>query len=445
MQFRFSDVLILLAKLNFVFPKFLGRKYMAYTSFFESNSTQFSGEKELIDLVNFALCNVEHYKDLGICPISRISDFQEQMPFIDKDQVMENWESFLLPNVNSREVDEGTTGGTSGKPLKLIAGKDRYIVEFNTMFSMWRNVGWTGQLRGVIRNKHIKPGKLFVVDLIKKEVVFDGFRTDQEYYELMYEVLRRHKIGYVHAYPSSAHQFARYLKAFKKNVSFIKAFLCGSEGVTDLQRQLIVGDLGIKIYDFYGHSEKLVLGGPCPGNSAIHIEPTYGFFELIDEDGAPVNEKGKTGEIVATTLHNKYMPLIRYRTGDFADYVGDYCSYCKRHLPLIDNIQGRWEINKIYLDDLSYVSITALNLHSDLYTFIDGMQYVQKEVGKLEVHLIKGERFTKSTEKRFTEHFATALRGKCAHKFVYTDSIPKESNGKFLPLKQYIDEEAIKA
>ena len=34
--------------------------------------------------------------------------------------------------------------------------KNRYIVEFNTVFSIWKQFGWNGHIRAVIRNKHLQ-------------------------------------------------------------------------------------------------------------------------------------------------------------------------------------------------------------------------------------------------------------------------------------------------
>jgi hypothetical protein len=75
---------------------------------------------------------------------------------------MNNRELFILPDYNKSKTVEGTTGGTSGKPLRLLIPKNRYIVELNTMNSMWKNVGWKGEIRGVIRNKQLINNQIFI-------------------------------------------------------------------------------------------------------------------------------------------------------------------------------------------------------------------------------------------------------------------------------------------
>lgn len=433
-----NKLLIFLARLNFIYPNYLGLAYIKYRFFFKRNRKEFNQFPLLKSIVNESKQSVPHYTDSIVEKINDIQSFEKNIPFIDKDVVMNDWDSFIQKNIPAKKYSIGTTGGTSGKPMKLLMPKNRYIVEFNTIFSIWKQFGWNGHIRAVIRNKHLKNNEDFQVHPITKEIIFDGFRTDDEYYEIIYEKIKKLNIKYIHAYPSSAYQFSLFLLKKKKDTSFLNAFLCGSEGVTALQRQLITEQLGIPICEFYGHSEKLILGGPCKGNDAIHIEPTYGYFELINEKNEVIKTKGEVGEMVGTTFHNSYMPLIRYKTGDFAQYAGNYCPSCQRHLTLINNIQGRRDSNKVYLKDNTYISITALNLHSDLYLYINGMQYIQRKKGYLEILIIKGNKFTKDIEDRFKVHFDSSFLGKCNYQIIYIDKVIKEPNGKFLPLKQLI-------
>jgi phenylacetate-CoA ligase len=44
----------------------------------------------------------------------------------------------MNPNIDHKNYDHGTTGGTSGKPLKLIVPKNRYVVEMATMHTLWK-------------------------------------------------------------------------------------------------------------------------------------------------------------------------------------------------------------------------------------------------------------------------------------------------------------------
>lgn len=433
-----QNILIILCKLNYFYPNLLGIRFWYYKNFFlKKNRRRYNCEKKLLEVVNNAIKTVPYYKE-KYEHVNSLNDFKKQLKFIDKQTVMENWNSFLSPDVKKFNTVTGTTGGTSGKPLKLVIPKGRYVFELGTMYTMWKNVGWQGHTRAILRNNKLKPEVNFKVNPIKKELIFDGFRTSEGYYDFIYKTMVSHRIAYLHAYPSSAYQFAVFLKKNNYDTSIFKAFLCGSEALLPEQEALIVNELGIRVYHWYGHSEKLALGGYCRGSDFIHIEPTYGYVELMDEKGEIINTPNRIGEIVGTTLHNNFMPLIRYKTGDFAEYVGDFCKDCNRHVMLLKNIQGRWDTNRIYYKDKTYTSITALNMHDDLYSYINGMQYIQNKPGELVVKIIKDHSYTSVIEKRFFNFFESVLGENCNFEIMYVDVIENEKNGKFLPLKQNV-------
>lgn len=83
--------------------------------------------------------------------------------------------------------------------------------------------------------------------------------------------------------------------------------------------------------------------------------------------------------MVGTTFDNLGQPLIRYKTGDFSSYL-EYNTSGKK---ILNGIEGRWYDMKIYNEDNTFVTPTALNLHDQLYTHIEGLQYYQKHKGNL--------------------------------------------------------------
>ncbi|HAR62083.1 MAG: phenylacetate--CoA ligase family protein [Candidatus Margulisiibacteriota bacterium] len=412
-----------------------GEKYKSYQTFIDSNHHGFDNTKKLIDLVNYAIQNIPYYKNLyaGL-RMNNLDDFRKGISFIDKQIVMSCHDDFISLNSNKCQYDNVTTGGTSGKPLNILVPKDRYIKELGTMHFLWSKAGYKYQTRAVIRNHHLLPEKDFVINPITKEVIFDGFRLCDDYFEIIYTLIKRFNIQFIHCYPSTAYEFSRFLYDSKKDCSFIKAFLSGSENIIDYQKNLINNKLGVKFYNWYGHSEKLLLGGYCQYSDYFHMEPTYGYFELIDEKSEVIDVPGKVGEIVGTTLDNYGMPLIRYRTDDYAEYVSHKCEACCRELSVIKNIKGRWSGEKIYNKDGTFVTTTALNLHDELYAVINGIQFVQKEKGMLTVMIIKSDKYNDYYERKIIEYYKYKLKPDTEINIVYVDKLIKQSNGKFLHL-----------
>jgi len=391
-------------------------------------------ESRLLSVTNNAIKQVPYYQNIYRTPVASIDDFRSQIGFIDRNTVTDQYEYFKSRSIELGSFDECTTGGTSGKPLKFLVPKNRYQVELAFMHNLWNRVGWNYSPRAVLRNHSLKKNEVFRINPLTKEFIFDNFRLDLNYAKQIHSVLVKYQINYLHAYPSAAYQFCLLCREQGLDLSFLKAILCGSEGVMDFQKKIIVDELGLKLFNWYGHSEKLVLGGYCEYTDNIHIEPSYGFFELIGKDNRPIITPGEYGEIVGSTLYNFGMPFIRYRTGDFAEYVGNHCEKCGRRMPIIRNIQGRWDKNQIYKKDGTYISTTALNLHSNLYDVIDGLQYIQNAPGSLIILIIKGSDYNQVHEIEFRSHFMKAMGPDSNISIEYVDSLIFQPNGKFVQL-----------
>ena len=70
--------------------------------------------------------------------------------------------------------------------------------------------------------------------------------------------------------------------------------------------------------------------------------PTWGLIEILDSEDKPV-EPGVMGQVVCTGLQNTLQPLIRYRVGDVARWATDQTCPCKRSMPILEAIEGRFE------------------------------------------------------------------------------------------------------
>jgi phenylacetate-CoA ligase len=126
------------------------------------------------------------------------------------------------------------------------------------------------------------------------------------------------------------------------------------------------------------------------------------------------------------------MIFLRYRTGDYAEYVGDHCSACGRKGPIIRNIQGRWGGKKLFNGDGTYITTTALNLHSDLYSFINGLQYLQQRKGEVKVLIVKSPAYRSEHEKALYRHFGERFAPTTIIRIEYVDKLLRHPNGKFV-------------
>jgi phenylacetate-CoA ligase len=312
------------------FPSLIyGSKYMEHLKKLETEHYyEYDNSTDLLNMVNDAIVNVPYYAERHPKKINSIEEFYSSIGFIDKDIIMEDPSKFLSKNIDFSQYDRVTTAGTSGKPLALYVPQNRYIPELSTMHFLWKKAGFDYETRATFRNHKFREHEVYMINPITKEYYFNNYTLTNDYVKQAYTIIKQNKIHILHGYTSGIYQFCLLCKEQGLDLSFIKVVFCASEGVQEFQRKLLVDELGLKLYHWFGHTEKLVIGGYCEHTDNFHMENRYGYFELIDDKGQQVTTAGEVGEIVGTTLMNRGMPFIRYRTGDYAEYVGNYCDQC---------------------------------------------------------------------------------------------------------------------
>lgn len=98
-------------------------------------------------------------------------------------------------------------------------------------------------------------------------------------------------------------------------------------------RRRIEQTWGLRAVDAnYGMSEVLsIFGAECDARQGLHFTGGGALFpEIRDGDDARPPEVGARGELVLTHLRRRCQPLVRYRTGDVVEIVGDGPCACGR-------------------------------------------------------------------------------------------------------------------
>ena len=89
-----------------------------------------------------------------------------------------------------------------------------------------------------------------------------------------------------------------------------------AEALTPQLRRDLGEMFGIELFDHCGEAQIGPLAGECRMHEGMHLHARDLFCEFLDpETGEPV-EPGSTGEIVATQLGPRALPLVRYAPGD---------------------------------------------------------------------------------------------------------------------------------
>ena len=409
-----------------------GSNYNKYKAQLKEGEYQAQVEEKLIYVVNDAIKNVPYYRNMYKGKvIDSIDMFKKTIEPIDKKIVLNNFDDFISDNIDRSKYDYVTTSGTSGVPLRMYLPKDRFAIEMATLHHCWSKVGYNFSKRGLIRMGQLSPKKQIEINPISKEFIFDGYRLNDEYCYIIYKYIKKYKIEFLHGYPSNLYVFGKFLINKKLDYTFIKGMFSSSEQVTPLMYSFFKEILNIPFVDFYGHTEKLIFASTNGKTSDYYVDALYGYAEVLDSN----NVDSIDGELVGTTLYNSGMPLIRYRTGDDAILNAKLVKGNVKYGELIlQEIKGRSNNSKIYYKNGDYVTATALVIHGDVYKKIDGLQYFQKEKGKLEIRVVKNEWFDKKTEIELKNAFDKKFTDKLDYNIVYVKEVVRVSSGKVLLL-----------
>ncbi len=378
-------------------PWLLGRKFRRQRAF-AREAQWWSADRirqyqldRLREILTLAYEKTEFYRRtfdrIGFRPQDlRSLEDMAKLPTIDKSMVAENLTDMCTRSVDAPDVDYISTGGTSGKPLEFYINADRSSAEYAYLTTSWERAGYRlGMPMAVLRGRMVKPdrnGLHYEYDPILRHHYYSAFHmSDEDMGRYLRHIHTIGKCGF-HAYPSSAYAFARYIGANAQAApSNVQVVILESENLYPDQVDTIERVLGVRTFSSYGHSEKCVLATQCEHSSDYHVWPTYGYFELLDEQGTPIATAGQEGEIVGTGFINTVMPFIRYCTGDHATYVGERCEACGRQHTVLRDIKGRWPQGGLIAADGSVVSMTALNVHDDTFRHVREYQFHQSSPG----------------------------------------------------------------
>ena len=164
----------------------------------------------------------------------------------------------------------------------------------------------------------------------------------------------------------------------------VKRIFTSGELLRPAVRQALVDAFGAPVYDVYGSSETKEIAWECPAGG-MHINADVVRVEVLDEASQPV-PVGVEGNLVATLLVNRAMPLLRYRVGDRGSLLAESCA-CGHPFPLLGVVTGR-RADMLVLEGGHRVSPYALTCAMERVGDVLRYQVTQLEPARLRVRAI---------------------------------------------------------
>tara|TARA_B100002051_G_C16660011_1_gene598616 strand:- start:294 stop:1304 length:1011 start_codon:yes stop_codon:yes gene_type:complete len=290
----------------------------------------------------------------------------------------------------------GNTGGSTGTPLSFYTDLNCRLTEFAHQLFFYGELGYKindkiYSFGGVdISKKNISKNIFWKKKLVGfpfGKIIFSAQILDENNVKYFVNKVLLDKPQFLRGYPSAIVILCNYIKKNNIKINFIKGVLLTSEVIVQSNIQLISKSLNCKVVPQYGHTENAIFAFASPNKLKYFCSPFYGITEIINAETGLHVEKGEVGEIVVTSLSNKYQPFIRYNTGDLAIYAGTHNNFV-----ILDKIFGR---EQDYIFDSNSKKILLVGLifgsHSKVFNHINDWQFFQNKIGELLINISPNE------------------------------------------------------
>ncbi len=373
-------------------------------------------ESYLEAILSEAKLNVPYYKDLfhqihfDPREVRGNINALKQLPFLTKDIVREQGDRLLNRRYELSSLVKMNTGGSTGACLTI--SYDREALDWSAAANRFA-VSMTGasfstsEVHLVSRISQKNAYKQKLTNWVKCQALNrTNFETDfitESSLENLYNTILRTKPFLVQGHPSTLYALATYVRDCKPTKKLFSVFESTGETLDKKRFQVIKDQLQCTIFNRYGNAEFGVI--------AHSIDNPF-QLQLLDFMVLPEMVQLGNGlcELIFTGLHNRAMPLIRYRSGDIGNLT------VENNRVHIADLRGRihdlMEFERVHLP--SHYLLDVFNHRGD----VDDFQIVVRSGQKPELRIVKK---TDTPSEKIKSELANILSNQVEIKFVRSD------------------------
>ena len=369
------------------------------------------------------------FADYGFDP-AQIRDFSDlsKCPTLSKQEVIDHREEMVSDAFPATERLYITTGGSTGVPVGFYLQKGvSRAKETAFLETVWKRGGYFDGARLALLRGHVTTneshGSISSYDATRDWLILSSNHLSSGRIAEYIKELEEFKPDLLYVYPSSALNLADILQKVGIQWSIrLQGVLCGSERLTEPQRNILESVFGCRAYSWYGHSERVVLAAEGRNSGTYYFVPQYGYAEF----GPPTPEGLR--EVIGTSFDNLLMPLIRYRTGDYVRLVeeGEKLEY---PVPAASDVAGR-EQEFLLSGTGRKISLTAFNMHDSVFDGLYSVQFFQEHPGVAEFRYVAGPRFEANRLRVIEEGIRRKLGDDFVVTFRHVSEVDKTPAGK---------------
>lgn len=394
-------------------------------------------ERQLAHMTRFCYENVPFYRrqfrSLRLEPsdLCRVEDLRK-LPALTKETILSNWDDFKPVGLERMHYSTRSTGGTTGTPFRYRVGNYDRFLSGALLYRGWGYAGYElGDRMVFLAGASLDVGSKSTLITkahefsrnLRKLSSFDMSDADMDAYV---NVINSFKPRFIRGYPSSIHLLADWIEENHRDIHHPDGVFTTSEKLQENARAKIESVFSCEVFDGYGLNDGGLSAFECQEHCGMHVDTERGIMEVVDAHGDQL-EDGE-GTILATTLHNYSMPLIRYDTGDIGRIANSECP-CGRRQRLLTEIVGR------SVDILT--TPEGMKVHGWFFLYVlwefgQGIreyQVVQEKLDKILIKVVPRANF----DREALDKIAEAIRRKSERwiiDFEIVDKIERTASGK---------------
>jgi phenylacetate-CoA ligase len=301
----------------------------------------------------------------------------EDFPVIDKNLILDNFDSFRSETYLRTKNFLMTTSGSTGVPFRLYQDRGKKIRNTADTLYFAETTGYrVGHKFFYLRAwDTIVHGKKGVVESFLQNVIKVNVNTlDAPSIEKFISELKcdRHSSINIMAYPSAFESILAYLDGNMPELRLnnVISIIGIGEALDPYMQSRMIKYFQCPVVSRYSNNEMGILAQQPPWESDFRINTASYYLEVLKlEEDAPA-APGETGRIVVTDYFNYCMPMIRYDTGDLG-------VISKEHgFPFLSSISGR-KVDMIYSTSGKPVPPSAFMILAN-YRGVKQYQFIQK-------------------------------------------------------------------
>ncbi|MDS1309939.1 phenylacetate--CoA ligase family protein [Marinobacter xiaoshiensis] len=353
-----------------------------------------------------------------------------RLPILEKQKLKEH--SQLFTESGTKPFMLQHTSGSTGTPLTLMVNEETYKLAMALLVDHEENHGVPfGAKRATFAGRMVQPATDMTppfarMNRAENQKLFSSYHLNSQTFPWYRAELDRFQPAELIGYPSAICDLAtQYREAGVSPAFRPTAIVTNSETLLEWQRTIIEEVFDCKVRDYYGTAEYVLFAGQDKSGN-YRLNPLIGITELLEQPGAR-----KAKKLIATTLTNTTMPLLRYDLGDTAESQPEYHSGTVAHQ--LKTINGRVD------DYIETPDGRKIGRIDHIFKGLGGIaeaQVIQDASDHCTIKIISQAALSEIDREALKANFSARTGGAFRLTIETVSSIPRGPNGKFKSVRR---------